>query len=180
MNSGIYKITNILDNKCYIGSSSTIINRLIRHKKDLKANKHHSIHLQRVYNKHGNSIFQYEILLYCDNKDLLFYEQRAINTYKPEYNMCKLAQSCLGFKHTKETKEKMSISGKGRVFSEEHKAKISAALKANRATQEYKDKASISRLGKPHKHSGAPKSDETKKKLSLIAKQQPRKDGKFS
>ena len=35
-----------------------------------------------------------------------------------------------GKKHTEETKKKMSKSGKGRMKSEEHKAKIAAAHRA--------------------------------------------------
>lgn len=43
----------------------------------------------------------------------------------------------VGYKHSEETKAKMSASGKGRVFSEEHKAKIAAAVKAARARKKW-------------------------------------------
>jgi group I intron endonuclease len=67
---GIYKITNIINGDCYIGSSVNIKERFYRHKKDLKKGKHHSIILQRAYKKYGKENFIFEVLTECD-KELL-------------------------------------------------------------------------------------------------------------
>ena len=55
--SGIYKITNLENNKFYIGSAKDLYDRLASHKKDLRANKHCNIYLQRSYNKYGADSF---------------------------------------------------------------------------------------------------------------------------
>jgi len=62
---GIYKITNIINNKVYIGQSKDIDTRLRGHKSTLKANTHFNIHLQRAYNKYGINSFTYDIQEEC-------------------------------------------------------------------------------------------------------------------
>ena len=51
MNSGVYQILNVTTNKRYIGSSKNIVKRLKDHIKSLHSGKHHSILLQRAWNK---------------------------------------------------------------------------------------------------------------------------------
>jgi hypothetical protein len=60
--SGIYTITNLLNNKMYIGYSYDIFQRLNVHKSALKKNIHHSFHLQKAWNKYGENNFEFEIL----------------------------------------------------------------------------------------------------------------------
>ena len=45
---GIYKITNIVNNKVYIGQSVDIKRRLYQHKKGLNNNKYHNLHFQNA------------------------------------------------------------------------------------------------------------------------------------
>jgi len=47
LKSGIYKITNIANNKCYIGSAVNITARFATHRHQLRNEKHHSKYLQR-------------------------------------------------------------------------------------------------------------------------------------
>ena len=185
MNSGIYKITNTLDNKCYIGSAVNIKHRWAIHKNSLINNKHHSIYLQRVYNKYGINQLKHEVLLYCNKKDLLFYEQRAIDTYKPEYNSCEIAGSPAGRRASEETKAKMratrknisdetrvklSAASKGRVSpnkgkspSKETREKLSIAGKTRKMSEDTKNKIAISNTGKI-------RSEETKRKIGNASK----------
>jgi group I intron endonuclease len=92
--------------------------------------------------KYGYSNFQLEILEYCEVKDTLEREQHYMDICNPEYNILKIAGSCLGRKHTeatiaklkgrvhsRDTLEKLSAIAAGRLFSEETRAKISASLK---------------------------------------------------
>jgi group I intron endonuclease len=60
--SGIYIITCIVNNKHYIGKSVNCLHRIGQHKIALKENRHHSYHLQRAYNKHGDNNFIFEVL----------------------------------------------------------------------------------------------------------------------
>lgn len=89
--SGIYKITNIVNNRCYIGSSVQIGIRFQQHKSRLKKDKHHSQYLQRAWNLHGESSFIFEILEKCDESIHLIREQFYMDTLKPEYNVEKIA-----------------------------------------------------------------------------------------
>lgn len=106
MNSGIYKIYNIITNDCYIGSSYDLTKRKQRHSRDLKANKHHSLILQRAVNKYGINNFRFKILELCVVDDLLNKEQYYIDTFFPKYNICRYAGSSLGVKQSEESKAK--------------------------------------------------------------------------
>jgi|694.fasta_scaffold00217_44 hypothetical protein len=88
---GIYKITNSINNKIYIGSSVDIKARKYLHLSMLKNNKHHSPILQRVYNKYGKNSLKFEIIELCKEINLLEREQYYIDTLKPEYNCCQIA-----------------------------------------------------------------------------------------
>ena len=66
MNSGIYKITNITNNKVYIGSSVNISNREYKHFWMLDKGIHDNEYLQKSYNKYGKDVFIFEIVEYCE------------------------------------------------------------------------------------------------------------------
>jgi group I intron endonuclease len=50
---GIYQITNIVNNKFYIGSAVSVKNRWQRHIKALRNNEHYNSRLQNAWNKYG-------------------------------------------------------------------------------------------------------------------------------
>ena len=79
---GIYKITNINNDKSYIGQSVAVNKRLKMHMNQLKKNNHENIYLQRSYNKHGNDAFTYEILEYCSTENLYIRENYWITFYQ--------------------------------------------------------------------------------------------------
>lgn len=82
MGCGIYKITNLINNKVYIGSSVRISTRLMSHKYDLRLDKHSNQYLQQSFNKHGESNFSFEILELCDENNLVLKENYYILKYK--------------------------------------------------------------------------------------------------
>jgi group I intron endonuclease len=49
--AGVYMITNLVNNKVYIGSSTNIHKRIWRHKSVLKKNKHYNLHLQSAWSE---------------------------------------------------------------------------------------------------------------------------------
>lgn len=51
--TGIYKITNSIDNTKYIGKSKDIKTRIRKHKYRLTHGIHHNRHLQRAWDKYG-------------------------------------------------------------------------------------------------------------------------------
>ena len=110
MKNGVYQIRNRQNNKCYVGSTAAnggFDERWKDHRKLLRGNRHHSRKLQNAWNKHNESSFVFEVLLYCDPENCLMYEQIALDHYKPEYNICKIATSALGVKRSDETKGKL-------------------------------------------------------------------------
>lgn len=110
-NSGIYEIRNKINNSIYIGSSSNLRVRINGHNSALGRGKHHSIYLQRAWNKYGSDSFVLSVLLYCEKFELLRYEQLLVDALKPKYNICKLAVSTRkGTKQSAEAKNKISLS----------------------------------------------------------------------
>ena len=67
---GIYKITNTVNNKIYIGCASNIRTRVNGHLYDLRRNMHKNSYLQKSWNKYGESMFIFETHELCDIKDL--------------------------------------------------------------------------------------------------------------
>lgn len=67
---GIYKITNTLDGKVYIGQSVDIVSRFYRHKEMLKGGWHHNEHMLSAYNKYGPDVFKYEVIEECSIDEL--------------------------------------------------------------------------------------------------------------
>lgn len=104
MISGVYTITSP-SGKQYVGSAVHFEKRWRMHRWQLKNKAHYNSILQKVFNKYGEQL-KYEPLLICAQKDLIFYEQRAIDLLKPAYNICIVANSRLGVKASIETRMK--------------------------------------------------------------------------
>jgi len=87
----IYKITNLVNGKFYLGSSKNINKRKSVHFSSLRYNKHHCLYLQRAYNKYGKENFRFEIIKEC--KDCLREEQEYLDTldWNSCYNVSKFA-----------------------------------------------------------------------------------------
>lgn len=126
--AGLYTITNTVSGKVYIGSTVRMSRRLAQHKTALRANEHQNSHLQYAWNKYGEAAFVFAPILVCSSAVMRFYEQRAIDTLKPEYNQSKSAYSGIPV---------------GATLSPEHKAKVGKASAALWATPEYRQKTSI-------------------------------------
>lgn len=60
--TGIYSITNILNNKKYIGYSTNIKRRWEQHRFKLNKGTHVNIHLQNSWNLHSKNVFSFSIL----------------------------------------------------------------------------------------------------------------------
>jgi group I intron endonuclease len=105
--SGIYRLTNNITGKSYIGSSINLsvrfahyysfafLNRII--------NKSNSI-ICRALLKYGYSNFSLDILEYCDYSILREKEQYYLDKLKPKYNILPIAGSSRGYRHSEATR----------------------------------------------------------------------------
>ena len=111
MTSGIYKITNLLNGKCYIGSASDLSKRKWEH-----FNKEKNPHLQNAMRKYGIENFAWEIILECQKDKLIYWEQYYIDKedFSNLYNIRTKANSNFGLVSSQETRDKLSKINKGR------------------------------------------------------------------
>jgi group I intron endonuclease len=79
MTCGIYKITNTVNGKIYVGSSVDTVGRFNVHRSDLRANKHGNSYLQNAWNKYGESAFVFEVIEQCEPGSVRDVEQRYLD-----------------------------------------------------------------------------------------------------
>lgn len=194
---GIYKITNLLNGKVYVGQSVQLEERKQEHFRCLRKGIHDNIYLQSAFNKYGESNFKFEVIEYLtDDANLLTQrEQYWIDYYgghqsSTTYN---LKEAGIHGKDSQELKCIKSKAQKGKKMpklSEEHKRKISQKLTGIKRSEETKKKMSKPKAPRTKEHAnkiskankgripwnkGVPVSEETKKKLSKAAKGQIRR-----
>lgn len=149
---GIYRIRNKANGKFYIGSTRNFRKRMREHLCNLRNNCHPNIHLQRSFNKHGETKFLFEIVEVVEDIDrLIDVEQKYLDTLRPfdlaiGYNISTVATSYAvygeenphyGIPKTEEHKRKISETLKGHRHSEETKRKISQAVKGKNAGKDH-------------------------------------------
>jgi len=144
--AGVYSITSP-SGKRYIGSTKRFDRRWKVHLYRLKRRIHHCEPLQHAYEKYGEIGLVFEILLVCEFKDLLFYEQLILDNLKPEYNVRITAGSALGMVQSLESNLKRSVALKGRSHSPERRAVIGRGGLGRKQSEETKLKRSISMTG---------------------------------
>ena len=170
----IYKITNTINGRIYIGQhKGTFTTEYLGSGKIIK----------QAIDKYGKNNFKLEVIAFATTKPMLNgLEQKYIYEYRQVfgngflYNLTNGGDGWSG-PRSEETKNKIILSTKGKVFSEEVKKKLSIASLGKPKSEESKKKMSVAkrppisedtkkkmgmaRLGKHH-------SDEVKKKLSLL------------
>lgn len=143
MKSGIYKITNMVTNKFYIGSTKDIDKRWYDHKRELSMNIHINPKLQYSWNHHGEDKFLFEMIEEVEEDNLIEREQYYLDSLKPYereigYNICPSAGGGDNITNNPNRDvfiEKMKIAMLGEnngMFGKEH---------SEEAIQKQKDKA---------------------------------------
>ena len=113
--SGIYRIVCVKNGRYYFGSSKDIQKRWSWHRYALRRGNHHNIHLQRTYDKYGEEEFRFELVEMVSKDKLVSVEQLYLVEHVGKSNCFNIATNANG--------------GVGNVLTDEHKAKISKALK---------------------------------------------------
>jgi group I intron endonuclease len=191
-NCGVYKITNKINGKCYIGSSIDIRRRKATHFRELSRGTHGNSYLQRAWYKYGCDAFEFKTVLICSKENVIFYEQIIMDLIQPciadnGYNAVPNAGNIHGYKHTEDARMKISIArtGKGIIPSEETRKRMSLAHKgktfSDKARQNMRNarklmnkQVSQETRGKISKaNKGRKASHETRMKLIEAAKARP-------
>ena len=172
---GIYCIERTSDQAVYIGQSVGCRSRINQHKHHLRKGRHANSHLQRAYNKHGESAFVFRVLEACSSQELDMREQLHLDKARKSkvvvFNMgdvaacpnkgrkfgplsnehkLKISNSVKGYKKSPEECAAISARSLGRKASDETKEKQRLAKLGRKLTNEHKRALSIARKGKPH------------------------------
>ena len=149
----VYRITNMINGKKYIGKHSTT---------DVYDGYFGSgVAIKQAINKYGIDNFKKEIICYCNNeeelKEMEKYHIKKEGTFSKGYNLTLGGEGILGYKHTEDSIRKASDSRK-RYYEEnpEMREKISEMAKkrvgklnsfyGRKLSQEHIDKLTVSRV----------------------------------
>ena len=141
----LYKITNTINEKTYIGFTSRSVSERYSVHKYNAFKQHRKSKLYSAMRKYGVDAFVVETIY--EGEDALEKENIFISLYKCEYNMTKGGEANqLGrrWNLSEETKEKMSSSKRGVKFSKGHRENLSKSHKGQVAWNKGKFQENVS------------------------------------
>lgn len=151
---GIYRLTNLVNNKPYVGSANNLRTRFYVYF-SINRLKNSKMIIYKAILKYNYKNFTLDILEYCDSNILIEREQYYINNIKPVYNSLSKAGSSIGYKHTIDTLEKFKLrkvsditrtnlakAATNRILDDEARVKISLARKGIKLSEKTKMKLS--------------------------------------
>jgi group I intron endonuclease len=136
-NCGVYRILNTLNQKVYIGSSADLSKRCQEHFGELKTNKHYNPKLQNAFNKYGESVFEFDVIIYCPTEQLLEKEQLAIDAFDAVHSGYNIALQA-------------GAPMRGRTSSESTKQKLRVAMTGRFVSEDTREKHRVSSTGRTH------------------------------
>lgn len=149
----IYRITNMVNGKYYIGSSESFARREWQHKYALRRNEHKNPRLQAAWNKYGEEMFVFEVIEEVPVDRTAFDIE---NTY---------LMKCVGQPDCYNVNTDAYIPRLGIVLSDEAKQNISKARKGKHA-------------GENHYRYGKTVSEEVRQKIGDAQRGKPKKEGR--
>ena len=186
----IYRITNLINGKTYIGQHKY---KETPYDDYMGSGKH----LKAAQAKYGIENFIKEIIVsniesksVIDKLEIKYIAYEKISNGNGCYNIADGGGGSIGVSPSEESRKKMSEAKKGKHFSEEHKKKLSEAWEHSRhfseetrkklseaakkkrrpLSEEHKKKISEAEKGKPGPNKGKHFSEETRKKMSAVRK----------
>ena len=189
----IYKITNTVNNKVYIGQTTSLGKvRWLSHRNKLRKGKHPNLHLQSSWKKWGEASFTYEVITesclgLLDSLEIFYITKYNATDNKFGYNKdggghlsrirnpiseetrkkLSIAQTGKKRPHSEETRLRLSIIGKGRPC----KYKGIPSGKKGIPTGYNPSKESRLKMSEAHRGKKRPPfTEQTKKNISEAAK----------
>ncbi len=143
----IYKSTNKINGKSYVGFDSDWPKRYNDHKRRyIKGNTK----FYKAIKKYGWDNFEWQILYQSLEKDhclliMEYYFIKEYDSFKNRYNMTLGGEGTLNYIMPEEQKIKISNKLKGRIFTEQHKKNLKIAMKGHKdyRTEESKKSAGL-------------------------------------
>ena len=109
--TGVYKITNLINNKFYVGSTSnSFYKRYHQHKNTYKRGIRDIKILYSAFDKYGIDNFKFEIMHISLREECILVEQFYLDK-GTDYNCAKIAGSLLGLKHGPNSKTRTVTGG---------------------------------------------------------------------
>jgi group I intron endonuclease len=161
--SGIYLLTNLLNKDKYVGQSIDLGKRFTKYFTLSYLKNRNTLVISRALIKYGYANFSISILEYCDKDILNEREQYYMDIIKPVYNTLKIAGSSSGYKHTQESKDKRSLSLKGKYIG------TNSPLYGRTHTEQTKELMSSMRKGQDNYFYGKTHTDETRELMKQKA-----------
>lgn len=179
-----YLVTNKVTNKSYVGITTRTLQRRWYEHRFVKNSSARL--LAKSIQKHGEEAFEIkQIASSITGIDGLKAMEVVLinqyNTFVPNgYNLTKGGDGVFGFKHSKESCERQSVSRKNKKHSEETKQKMSEVRLGEKNhffgrshSEETKAKIALAKKNKPGPWRGKKRDEETGRKISLARKGKP-------
>ena len=173
----IYKITNLINNKIYIGQTNDPADRWSKHKSSAKRNLKSQL-ITKAISKYGANNFIFEVIATCNSLENVNYlEVEVIKQYNSRdpsvgYNVAIGGNHQL---HTLEVRKKISNG------LQSHHGRFPGKYKGRQFSQQWKDKLSVAATGKPGTNKNKKFSKEWKKKISdSISNKENKKARRFN
>lgn len=146
---GVYAITNVETGIRYVGSTTCLKRRILRHRQYLRRGAHGTEALQRAWNEHGEAAFRFDVIEVCDTIE----QARAIEADLLRgdglYNETRIATGFgVGAKNPnaggirEEHKLAMSLRRNGVSLSSEHVEAIRAGIRGTTKPDHWRERRS--------------------------------------
>jgi group I intron endonuclease len=151
--SYVYKITNLINGKLYIGKADDVVERWQKHLSDTRTMRGFILH--NAIRKYGKENFDISVIEECESEEkALEREMFWIAEYKTNickygnqfgYNLTDGGEGISGNVRSPESRKKMSEASRGRPKSEFHKEQLRLAKVGAKLSPEHK--ANIGKAG---------------------------------